>query len=166
MFEFKPFFKYYSDLLLGISAETYSIECTRIDIRSNPPSTRWGHVAVFHEDQLFIIGGRNEQDLSDMHKFDMTTNTWSKVTISKEGNYPRARRRHSCVLIESYMLMFGGFDGEFFNDLHLLDLKRRATTVSNIIESTLNVDLCNLINRRGPHADDLTCDFEIQLIFP
>lgn len=33
---------------------------------------------------------------------------------------PKPRRRHSAVFVSSTLVMFGGFDGEFFNDMHLL----------------------------------------------
>jgi len=34
---------------------------------------------------------------------------------------PKPRRRHSAVFVSSSLVMFGGFDGEFFNDLHILN---------------------------------------------
>ena len=34
---------------------------------------------------------------------------------------PKPRRRHSAVFVSSTLVMFGGFDGEFFNDMHLLN---------------------------------------------
>ena len=35
---------------------------------------------------------------------------------------PKPRRRHSAVFISGTLVMFGGFDGSFFNDLNILDL--------------------------------------------
>jgi hypothetical protein len=42
------------------------------------PSTRWGHsAAVMDESVLYILGGRNEIDVNDVHCFDTKTQTWS-----------------------------------------------------------------------------------------
>ena len=35
---------------------------------------------------------------------------------------PKARRRHSSVFISGALVMFGGFDGTFFNDINILDI--------------------------------------------
>ena len=34
--------------------------CTKIELKENVPSTRWGHAAVCHENMLYILGGRND----------------------------------------------------------------------------------------------------------
>lgn len=34
------------------------------------PSTRWGHAAATHQNKLYVIGGRNDRDVSDIHEFD------------------------------------------------------------------------------------------------
>jgi hypothetical protein len=39
---------------------------------------------------------------------------------------PKARRRHSTVFIASSLIMFGGFDGNFYNDLHILHTNKLA----------------------------------------
>jgi hypothetical protein len=38
------------------------------------------------------------------------------------GECPKARRRHSTVLLGSCLLIFGGFNGDYFNDLHYISL--------------------------------------------
>lgn len=35
---------------------------------------------------------------------------------------PKARRRHSAVFVGSNMIVFGGFNGEYFNDLHYINV--------------------------------------------
>ena len=37
---------------------------------------------------------------------------------------PKPRRRHSAVFVANSIAMFGGFDGEFFNDMHLLHFSK------------------------------------------
>ena len=43
-----------------------SITCTKVVV-PNAPSTRWGHgSAVQNSTHLYIMGGRNENDVSDI----------------------------------------------------------------------------------------------------
>jgi len=69
---------------------------------------------------MYILGGRNEIDISDLFVFDPETLKWSEITFS--GRIPIPRRRHSAVFISSSLVMFGGFDGNFYNDLYALHL--------------------------------------------
>ena len=51
---------------------------------------------------------------------------------------PKARRRHSACFIGSNMVVFGGFNGEYFNDLYYINVfetkkkieARSANTIS------------------------------------
>jgi hypothetical protein len=45
------------------------------------PDTRWGHSAAVFEDKLYILGGRNEQDISDLHCFNVGEKVWSEVRL-------------------------------------------------------------------------------------
>ena len=49
------------------------------------------------------------------------------------------------VLISSSLIMFGGFDGEFFDDLNVLDLKRDIKALQES-PSTKDSDLLSLVN--------------------
>ena len=46
------------------------IICTKINVTEGIPSTRWGHSAATYKDKLYILGGRNEHDIIDLHEFD------------------------------------------------------------------------------------------------
>lgn len=63
---------------LGVFVETNGtdciINCSRVDFSSGlstVPSTRWGHAAAVYADQLYILGGRNNDDINDLHCFDL-----------------------------------------------------------------------------------------------
>lgn len=99
------------------------VMCQKLDFSQCPqsnsvPSTRWGHAAAVYQDRLYILGGRNNDDINDLHCLDIDLCQWSQVEIGHP--MPKPRRRHSAVFVSSSLVMFGGFDGEFFNDLHLL----------------------------------------------
>ena len=98
-----------------------AIDCSRVDFSASAPvpSTRWGHAAAVYSDKLYILGGRNNDDINDLHCFDIESKNWSQMPIGHP--MPKPRRRHSAVFVSSALMMFGGFDGEFFNDMHLLN---------------------------------------------
>ena len=50
---------------------------------------------------------------------------------------PKPRRRHSAVFVSSTLVMFGGFDGEFFNDMHLLNFGQELDENQNIQHKSL-----------------------------
>lgn len=124
--------------------ETGIVTCTKVIAIKNLPSSRWGHAAVVHDQtQLLILGGRNENDVSDICCFDSVNLEWSYLQIG--AGAPQPRRRHSAVLLSNCIMMFGGFDGEFFDDLHILDLLPDANKVL-ISPSTRAADLVSTIN--------------------
>ena len=116
--------------------QTGVIHCVKIDLTQNVPDTRWGHSAVVDGSKLYVLGGRNDHDINDVHSFNLETMTWKSLDVSDQ-NAPKARRRHSCVIIGSSIIMFGGFDGEFFNDLHILPLEQIDSEQIEVEESIL-----------------------------
>jgi hypothetical protein len=59
---------------------------------------------------------------------------------------PKARRRHSTVFIASSLIMFGGFDGNFYNDLNILHTNKLAKERILVSKSTLHLDLASTVN--------------------
>lgn len=119
------------------------IHVTRINITEGAPSTRWGHAATTYQGKLYILGGRNEQDICDVHEFDPFLNKWTEIQIADPK--PKPRRRHSAIFISGSLIMFGGFDGNFFNDVNILNLKKENNTVA-IPKSTVSEDYFSLVN--------------------
>ena len=96
--------------------------CTKITQTKNVPSTRWGHgAAVYENSKLLFLGRRTDNDISDLHQYDIDSGEWSELLIAHP--LPKPRRRASVILVSNCMVMFGGFDGEFFNDMNVLSLK-------------------------------------------
>ena len=90
--------------------------CTKVPVTKNIPSTRWGHgAAVLDSTKLIILGGRNENDVNDIHCYNTQTQEWSELEVAQP--LPKPRRRHSTIIVSGCLVMFGGFDGEFFNAL-------------------------------------------------
>ncbi len=111
------------------------------------PSTRWGHTSTVYQDKMYVLGGRNEQDISDLFVFDPETMKWSEITFL--NRIPKPRRRHSAVFISSSLIMFGGFDGEFFNDLHALHLNEQRKNSLRVEPTRIDRDFTSLIDNQS-----------------
>jgi N-acetylneuraminic acid mutarotase len=98
--------------------------------------TRWGHTSTVYENKIYVYGGRFCNDLSDILMLDPEKNTITNVKF--QGEAPKARRRHSACFLGSSMLIFGGFNGEYFNDLHYINVYSTKKKVDNL--SPLTVD--------------------------
>jgi hypothetical protein len=44
---------------------------------------------------------------------------WKELDV--QGLAPVPRRRHSAIFVSGSIVMFGGFDGKFYDDLNILD---------------------------------------------
>ena len=113
------------DTFVTSRGESCIVNCVKLDLRmmdpmmqQQVPSSRWGHAATVAADKLYILGGRNNDDINDLHSFDLESKRWTRLEIGHP--MPKPRRRHSAVFVANSIVMFGGFDGEFFNDMHLL----------------------------------------------
>jgi len=103
------------------------VVCTTVsNSKGDIPSRRWGHTANVFKNEIYIFGGRNESDVNDLYKYNIEMNEWNQIHF--QGVLPIARRRHSSVFVSSAFVVFGGFDGSFYNDMHVVDFhgyKRR-----------------------------------------
>ena len=72
--------------------------------------------------------------MNDLLVLDIEKNTLKTLKISSE--LPKARRRHSACFVGSCMLIFGGFNGEYYNDLYYInvfELKSKLQVCPNSI---------------------------------
>jgi len=72
--------------------------------------------------RLILVGGAGETgNLNDVWVFDVATNAWTQVT--PEGQPPSARASHDAVwhAQRNALIVFGGFDGAYLNDLWQLE---------------------------------------------
>ncbi|CDW71485.1 kelch repeat [Stylonychia lemnae] len=123
--------------------EASQIECKQINVSQGTPSTRWGHAATNYKGKLYIVGGRNENDINDIHEYNPVKNSWKQLEIY--GPLPKPRRRHSALFVSGAIVMFGGFDGSFFDDLHILDLQSASKQIIHIQTSSINFDYLKLV---------------------
>jgi hypothetical protein len=71
---------------------------------------------------------------------------------------PKPRRRHSCIFVSNCLVMFGGFDGEFYNDLNVMDMTKGTTVqekeveFANLVDSQENHDIIFRLWGDGPDS--------------
>ena len=60
------------------------------------------------------------------------------------GKPPSTRGYHACILADSRLFLFGGFNGQnAFNDVHILDLAAGRELVASTAGGTSSSRLCN-----------------------
>jgi len=109
-------------------------------MKDNTFLTRWGHTATVYEGKIYVFGGRFCNDLNDILVLD--PNREQVTTLKVHGDVPKARRRHSACFLGSCMLIFGGFNGEYFNDLYYINIpssKKRSSVNLNLNDKSLSV---------------------------
>jgi len=73
------------------------------------PSTRCYHVAVVHEDNMYVFGGyTGEVYLNDMWKFNFKTYQWTDIT-KKCINVPPPRSRAAAIVSDNEMYLVSGW---------------------------------------------------------
>lgn len=109
-------------------------------MKDNTFLTRWGHTATVYDGKIYVFGGRFCNDLNDVLVLDPAKE--QVATLKVYGDPPKARRRHSACFLGSSMLIFGGFNGEYFNDLHYINIpcsKRRVSLNMNPRDNYLSI---------------------------
>ena len=64
--------------------------------------------------------GRNTIDFNDVHRFSLADNKWEKIMT--EGETPTERRRHTVEVCGNQVVLFGGFNGTYFNSMCYLNI--------------------------------------------
>lgn len=73
----------------------------------------------------------------------MEKNTIKALKIGSD--LPKARRRHSACFIGSCMIVFGGFNGEYYNDLYYINVFELRTRLQ-IPPSNLLKNIGKIVN--------------------
>lgn len=82
---------------------------------------RWGQSTATFAGKIYIFAGRFSNDLNDLLVFDPGNDTLKAIKTDL-SDVPKPRRRHCAGFFGSSMLIFGGFNGEYFNDLHYINV--------------------------------------------
>jgi N-acetylneuraminic acid mutarotase len=100
------FFNDVWELDLTQPSPTWSLLNDGIGANHHTPEQRHGHSCIVYNDTVVIFGGYDGSKKNDTWAYDLTTNTWNKLTTS--GTPPNPRAYHSVVLYGDKMVVFGG----------------------------------------------------------
>jgi hypothetical protein len=100
----------------------------RVETRGAAPAGRFGHTAVYDpvRDRMIVFGGAlgaGSVSVADVWELLLSHRaTWRRMTPT--GTPPAARFAHTAVYdqVRGRMIVFGGFDGRFENDVWALSL--------------------------------------------
>jgi hypothetical protein len=109
-----------------------ALEWKERKFKSSAFLTRWGQSSCVSDNKIYIFGGRFSSDLNDILVIDIEKETMKSLKIGLEA--PKPRRRHSACFVGSCMIIFGGFNGEYFNDLFYIntfELKSKLSVPPN-----------------------------------
>ena len=76
----------------------------------------------------------------------------------QQGLSPKPRRRLSCILVSKTLVMFGGFDSEFFNDLNALDM-------SNLSKDFKEKQIVEDSTKDQDYEDMIDCEESSDFVF-
>ncbi len=121
------------------SVARVKLHWSKVTAQGQGPSRRWGHSAAMVGDSMVIVGGRAASDLMDIFVLTLaslsrhplvasTADRWSSPTLpgpSSAAHFnPAPRRRAAAAVVdaENRILLFGGYDGKFRDDLLSLEV--------------------------------------------
>ena len=97
----------------------------QITTTGGPPARRAAHTAIYDPigDRMIVFGGSDFVTfMNDVWSLDLATNTWQLVPTS--GDVIPVRYGHSATFDPERreMIVFGGYNGAYLNDLYVLSL--------------------------------------------
>ncbi|XP_058222075.1 acyl-CoA-binding domain-containing protein 4-like [Rhododendron vialii] len=116
-----------------------AMEWSRPKQQGEIPSPRAGHAGVTVGENWFIVGGGdNTTGASETVVLNMSTLVWSVVTTIP-GRVPLASEGLSLVLSsyngEDILISFGGYNGRYNNEAHVLKPSHKSTLQSKKVET-------------------------------
>ena len=110
--------------------------------------SRWGHSSTVFDGKIYVFAGRFSSDLNDVLVIDVNNNTLKGLKMGGSPlDYPKPRRRHCASFVGSCMVVFGGFNGEYFNDLHYINvfelINKAAILEEPVMKFVGNSELAN-----------------------
>ncbi|RDX79326.1 Rab9 effector protein with kelch motif, partial [Mucuna pruriens] len=107
------------------------MDWSKLGTTGEKPGPRDSHSAVLVGHRMIVFGGTNGfKKVNDTHILDLVTKEWLRPKC--EGTPPSPRESHTATLVgDEKLVIFGGSgegDGNYLNDLHVLDLRTMRWT--------------------------------------
>ncbi|PIN23946.1 Kelch repeat-containing protein [Handroanthus impetiginosus] len=153
-----------------------SMTWDEMDTVGVPPSPRSDHAAAVHADRYLLIfgGGSHASCFNDLHVLDLQTMEWSRPT--QQGEIPSPRAGHagvtvgenwfigSSLVVSSYsgediLVSFGGYNGKYNNEVHVLKPSHKSTLQSKMMETPVP-DSVSAVQNVTNATRDVESEFE------
>jgi len=99
----------------------------QFDEKDPQPVARAGHAAVLVDDNMYIFGGKNNDDfmMNDMWRLNLTTNRWEHLKCN-DTEAPRGRAGHSMAVYNNHIIVFGGLYEitREMNDMYVFNVQK------------------------------------------
>lgn len=82
------------------------------NLKSQTPSPRSFHTAIWTGTEMLIWGGYNGSALGTGGRYNPSTDSWSSISLDSA---PSPRYNHTAVWTGTEMVIWGGYDGSFLN---------------------------------------------------
>jgi len=142
--------KYVSKSLFRVNLEKFLSR--NLKFSGDIPTPRFGHTADIYNSNMYIFGGWNGfETLDELFYFSMISNIWYEVRLVC-GMKPKGRYRHSSVIINRSLFIFGGVDQnqKKFNDLFEFLLDKNEW---KLIETSGNIPSARSFHQMGKHEN-------------
>lgn len=141
-----------------------TMEWSRPTLQGEIPTPRAGHAGVTIGENWFLVGGGdNKSGVSETVVLNMSTLVWSVVT-SVQGRVPLASEGLSLVVSsysgEDVIVAFGGYNGRYNNEVHVLKPSHKSTLSSKMIETPVPDSVSAVQNNTNP-TRDLESELEV-----
>lgn len=141
-----------------------TMEWSRPTQQGEIPTPRAGHAGVTIGENWFLVGGGdNKSGVSETVVLNMSTLVWSVVT-SVQGRAPLASEGLSLVVSsysgEDVIVAFGGYNGRYNNEVHVLKRSHKSTLSSKMIETPVPDSVSAVQNNTNP-TRDLESELEV-----
>ena len=96
---------------------------------TNKPCPRWGHSACIHSGKMFVYGGVFKSSmLNDLYSLDLNTFVWTKIELPTSDPIPSPRAAHTANLVlgRYLLILWGGDDMKYLDDIYIFDLKTNS----------------------------------------
>lgn len=88
-----------------------------------PPDYLQRHSMVYNSlnHKIYLFGGDAATFYNDLYTYDVTSNTWTKLSPSGTRPAPRSRAGFAYDTLNNVFLVYGGSNGTLFNDVWIYD---------------------------------------------
>lgn len=95
------------------SLDLKNLKWSQVKSSGTVPKERMGATFQEYKNKLYLFGGNftdDAQSFDDVHVFDPTTESWTRLQVRQTKEQPVGRIYHTCVGYKNSLIIWGGFD--------------------------------------------------------